>query len=196
MIAVVDYEPDDTQAVMDSLKRLGIECVTTRNEAVVCKADKIILPDAKNVLRILKNLQLYNLYNVLKMLKKPILAINNALIASCKDIDNNSNLGLGFLDCNAGTLRNLIRHWIGTENVECEFIRDSRLLKDFEGELKFSFACSYFISPGEYTRVSAKINTLEISAIVESGNFFGVQFNPERSGIAGDYIFRKFTEII
>ena len=67
----------------------------------------------------------------------------------------------------------------------------SRLL-DGLGDSMFMYFChSYALSPGLDTAATSH-HGLELSAVVERGNVFGVQFHPEKSGDAGLRLLRNF----
>jgi len=73
--------------------------------------------------------------------------------------------------------------------------RDSPILKGVrEGEF-FYFVHSYYCKPEEDVVVAYAEYGVEVPAIVESGNVFGTQFHPEKSGRAGLTILKNFLEV-
>jgi imidazole glycerol phosphate synthase glutamine amidotransferase subunit len=71
---------------------------------------------------------------------------------------------------------------------------DSRLLADIGPHPYVYFAHSYYVP---LTPATAAVCTyvLPYTAALESGNVFGVQFHPEKSGPLGLKIMRNFVEL-
>ena len=58
----------------------------------------------------------------------------------------------------------------------------------------FYFVHSFAAPPGEAVLAVADYGTA-VPAIVASGNWFGTQFHPERSGAPGERLLRRFVEL-
>lgn len=81
---------------------------------------------------------------------------------------------------------------LGWNNIE--IIRDSKILKDIEKE-SFYFMHSYeVVNYTDCTSLSCYGKHKFVSSI-ESGNIYGVQFHPEKSGEAGLKLFKNFINI-
>ena len=77
---------------------------------------------------------------------------------------------------------------------ELEPRRPSRLLANLEPHPFVYFAHSYYVPENAHT-AAACTYTLPYTAVLESGNVFGVQFHPEKSGPLGLRIVRNFVEL-
>ena len=73
-------------------------------------------------------------------------------------------------------------------------IKDSKLFSEIESGEHFYFANSYYLPVNEYTTSIAN-NNIDFSASLEKGNFYGVQFHPEKSGDAGLKLLKNFIEL-
>jgi imidazole glycerol-phosphate synthase subunit HisH len=72
--------------------------------------------------------------------------------------------------------------------------KESLLYKDIPDGESLYFCTSYYFPVSDITTAIAD-NNMKFSASVESGNFYGIQFSPEKSGEAGKKIIRNFIEL-
>lgn len=75
MIAIIGYDPEEGNRLSERLSSLNIENTITKNEKVICGADRVILPHCADIDKVAKKLQIFNLNTVVKMIKKPVLGI-------------------------------------------------------------------------------------------------------------------------
>ena len=79
MIAIIDYDAGNIKSVEKAVKKLGYDCVITRDVETLEKADKLILPGVGAFGDAMNNLKEFGLIEVIKRLvleeKKPILGI-------------------------------------------------------------------------------------------------------------------------
>ena len=71
------------------------------------------------------------------------------------------------------------------------FKQSSRLLADLPPRPYVYFAHSYYVPETPVTAATCTY-TLPYTAVLESGNIFGVQFHPEKSGPLGLRIVKNF----
>jgi glutamine amidotransferase len=72
--------------------------------------------------------------------------------------------------------------------------RDTPLLRGFDATTRFYFVHSFAGPVNEFTLASCEHGTA-FAAVVQRGNFSGVQFHPERSGAAGAQLLKNFLEM-
>ena len=77
---------------------------------------------------------------------------------------------------------------------ELEPRRPSRLLANLEARPYVYFAHSYYVPETGATAATCTY-TLPYTAVLESGNVFGVQFHPEKSGPIGLRIVKNFVDL-
>ena len=73
-------------------------------------------------------------------------------------------------------------------------VRPTRLLKGLPQHPYVYFAHSYYVPVVEQTAATCTY-TLPYTAVLESGNVFGVQCHPEKSGPNGLAIVRNFVNL-
>lgn len=201
MIAIIDYDAGNIASVEKAVKKLGYECIVTRDKEVLEKADKLILPGVGAFKDAMDKLNEYGLTDIVKKLvledKKPILGICLGLQLMFESSEENPGVeGLSLLK---GKIVRLpegddrkIPH-MGWNSLE--FPKKSKL---FEGVVKGSFVYfvhSYYLQ-AEDENVVAAISKYgaDIHAAVEWENIYATQFHPEKSSAVGLKILSNFLE--
>ena len=201
MIAIIDYDAGNIASVEKAVKKLGYDCIVTRDKEVLEKADKLILPGVGAFKDAMDKLNEYNLTDIVKKLvledKKPILGICLGLQLMFESSEENPGVeGLSLLK---GKIVRLpegddrkIPH-MGWNSLE--FPKKSKL---FEGVVKGSFVYfvhSYYLQ-AEDENVVAAISKYgaDIHAAVEWDNIYATQFHPEKSSAVGLKILSNFLE--
>ncbi len=191
MIVILDIETGQSKVSSDFLTSLGIENLISNNEHKVLKADGIIIPDCNSINLASKKLQLCNFNSSLRMIKKPILGINAGMNLMTEAVSEENVIGLGFFKCKSVRLDNQ------REQIESviKTSASSKLFGNLSGN-KVTF--SNLTCGVESSKDSTSIITLEgkeICGSLENENYFGVQFNPELSGINGEEVLKSFYKI-
>lgn len=202
MIAIVDYGVGNLFSLKSSLSMIGADAIITRNADDLRAADKIILPgvgafeDAANKLRA-TGLDTV----VIEQAKagKPLLGIclgMQMLFDWSFEYGEHKGLGLiagDVIDMRPQVPANLKVPHIGwnalklTNSVHPLF----RYIK--EGDCVYFVHSFYAANCEEATIATAEYGT-SLTAAVASGNVYGCQFHPEKSGKVGLNILRAFCE--
>ena len=76
-------------------------------------------------------------------------------------------------------------------------VKPNELLEGVSGDDYFYFVHSYYSSPADRNVVVAETDYgLDFASVVASGNVWGTQFHPEKSGKPGGVVLRNFAEIV
>jgi len=192
MITIIDYGKTDANAIAESLKKLSVEFVISNRESDILQADKLILPDSKDISSSIKKLHLLNLFSILRILKKPILGIGTGMhlmTKSFKDI-NAACLGCFPVEC---FTKDIQQDMVASEQP-IKIIKETPLLNNITEKEKFYFKEKCFIPVNEFSTSTANLEE-EVTASIEKDHLFGIQFNPEKSGEAGMKVLRNFVEM-
>lgn len=100
MIAILDYNKDKFNSIIELLGGINKEIYFTLNESKIINSDKLILPPVVNFNRAYRKLQLTNIFNLLKIYKKPILSLENGFLFMINEITDKRKKGLGFFNLN------------------------------------------------------------------------------------------------
>lgn len=194
MIAIIDYDAGNVQSVKNALNDIGIDYKVSNSEFVICNADKIIFPGVGEASSAMQKLHLYNLVNLLRIVKKPILGICLGLqLFGNHSSERNTNC-LGIIDANVFKFNEdkvTVPH-MGWNKVE--FVKESKLFDRIDNNSYFYFANSYYLENNEHTIATAK-HDVDFSAAIEHNNYYGVQFHPEKSGEVGIKLLKNFIEL-
>ena len=200
MIAIIDYGGGNLFSLTSSFKAIGEEVIITSDVEIIKKADKLILPGVGAFGDASKKLFDSGLDKVvLEEVKKgkPLLGVCLGMqMLFDKSYEFGEYDGLGLINGKVVyiDLPNdyKIPH-IGWNALH--FKKQSPILKYIEENDFVYFVHSYHAVDCEESLVATTDYGRGITAIVQSGNVFGCQFHPEKSGDVGLKILKAFAEI-
>lgn len=203
MIAIVDYGMGNIGSVMNALAFLGAESELTAEPGRILGADKVILPGVGAFGAAMQKLEAIGLVPVLREAAMergiPFLGIclGMQLLAESGD-EHGSCSGLGLIP---GRVRHINDRVSGVRVPHIGFNslvhrRDSILLHGLEQGRDFYFVHSYqFEALDEYVAAVVEYEGVELTAVVELGSVFGVQFHPEKSQSNGLDLLSNFIAL-
>ena len=194
MIGIIDYGINDTSELTEALTKLNINFIKTRNEKDIIHCNKIIISDASNLSKAVKRIHLFNLFSLLRFLKKPTLGISLGMDLLCnKSNDGISCLGLVQSDIINDTLEEVSFQLPGMKKVG--ITKENKLFTNIKNETLFYFSNNYHTKISDYT-IAVTNGDSQYSAAIQKDIFYGVQFLPEKSGEQGLQILKNFTQYI
>ena len=197
MIAIFDYGAGNLRSVENTLAEIEAPYSLVRDAAGLRTASKIVLPGVGHfgqITRALDDLHVREAFLERIAAGAPFLGICLGLQVLFQDGEEAPEMrGLGVMP---GTVR---RFPEGTRVPqmgwnELEPRKPSRRLAGVGGKLYVYFAHSYYAPLTEAT-AAACTYAVSYTALLESGNVFGVQFHPEKSGPLGLRIMKNFVEL-
>ena len=194
-IVIIKYNAGNIQSVLYALERIGKTALVSDDHDTIRNADKVIFPgvgEASSAMRYLKERKLDTL---IAGLTQPVLGICLGMQLMCRHSEENDTDCLGIFDepvkkFDAGDSGLKIPQ-IGWNKVD----HTSSALFDgiTEGSF-FYFVHSYYAALGPHTAGQADY-ILPYSAALQRDNFYGVQFHPEKSAIAGEQLLNNFISL-
>ena len=197
MIAIFDYGAGNLRSVENTLGELGCPYQLVRDAAGLMGAQKIILPGVGHFGQMMRALDQLGVRETLLgriAAGVPYLGICLGLQALFERSEEASEVrGLGLF---AGAVRRFpvdarVPH-MGWNQLERR--RESKLLAGLGESPYVYFAHSYYV-PDSALAAAVCTYQLPYTAVLESGNVFGVQFHPEKSGAVGLRIVKNYVEL-
>lgn len=189
-VAVIKYNAGNIRSVAFALERLKVEYAITDSPEEIRHADKVIFPGVGEASSTMKYLAETKLDQLIINLKQPVLGICLGMQLMCRHSDENNTPCLGIFD---ETVRQFspdadhkVPHMGWNSLVKTSDWLDSSLKDQF-----VYFVHSFYVPPGPFT-VAVTHYTLPFSAAMRKGNFYAVQFHPEKSAAAGELILKNF----
>lgn len=194
MIAIIDYGAGNVASVSNAVSTLSYDYIITSSEIDILKSDKIIFPGVGEASSAIKQLHKLNLFTMLRVCKKPLLGICLGMQLMADYSKEGDVTGLGLFPGTIEKFDNEITKvpHMGWNSIEIR--KESKLFREIISGEKFYFAHSYYLPLNIYA-TSVTNHNVAFSSSVESGNFYGVQFHPEKSGDAGLKVLKNFIEL-
>ena len=194
MLAIVDSGGANIASVRFALERLGVRSELTADPAVIRGAERVILPGVGSAVEGMKRLRARGLVDCVRGLTQPVLGV---CLGMQLLFDSSAEGPTGTLGVIPGEVTLLpdspgvtVPH-MGWNTVLTG--RKAGLLDGIAHDARFYFVHSYAGPVNAFTVASCDHGT-PFAAIVQRGNFSGVQFHPERSGTAGARLLKNFVE--
>ncbi|MCE0496255.1 imidazole glycerol phosphate synthase subunit HisH [Vibrio salinus] len=199
-VVIIDTGCANVSSVRFAIQRLGYDVTISKDPEVVLSADKLFLPGVGTASEAMKNLKERNLIELVKKVDKPVLGI-------CLGMQL-----LGTLSEEKGRKANEIVDCLGLCDGEVRLMETGELplphmgwntvsatagnplFRGIEEGEYFYFVHSFAMPVGDYTIAQCDYGN-PFTAAVQSGNYYGVQFHPERSSKAGAKLLKNFLEL-
>ncbi len=194
MIAILDYGAGNLRSVQNTLDAIGCDYTLVRDAEGLRQATRIVLPGVGHfgqMMRALDELKVREPLLERIQAGVPFLGIclgMQALFQSSEEAPEVSGLGLYEGTVHRFPAEARVPH-MGWNELEVE--PGSQLLRNLGARPFVYFAHSYYVP--ENPRAAATCTyELKYTAVIESGNVYGVQFHPEKSGDLGQRIVKNF----
>ncbi len=194
MIGVVDYEAGNIASVSNALTRIGAQFIVSSESEKLARCDGIILPGVGAAPGAMSSLETLGLVRFVQTLGVPVLGICLGMQLLYQASEEGGMRCLGLVP---GLIRSLkgrvskVPH-MGWNRVE--FLTPNPLAAGIDSDGYFYFAHSYVADVDESTIATSNCG-VQFAAAISKGNYFGVQFHPEKSGRAGLSLLSNFDKL-
>ena len=203
MIAIVDYGVGNLFSLVSSLKALGLAAEVTGDAGRLRAADRIILPGVGAFGDARRKLDDTGLVPVLReeAERKPFLGICLGMqLLFDRSFEYGEHPGLGLVPGQVADLRpdladpSLKVPHMGWNSLE--ILQDDPLFRYLQnGEYVYYVHSFYAKDCAESTLGVSRYGGVAVTGVVRSGNVYGTQFHPEKSGDTGLRLLRAFAEL-
>lgn len=192
MIAIIDYGSGNLESVKKAFDYLGKESIVTDKAEDIEKADSMVLPGVGSFGFMMQNLKKKGLDTAIrKTLTKgtPFLGICLGLQALFEQSEESPGVrGLGIFKGKCIRFRQGKVPQIGWNRIMAAKI-------GIFNDDYFYFVNSYCVIPDDKDIIAAKTNYFtDFVSAIQSNNITAVQFHPEKSGIAGLELIKRWLE--
>jgi len=202
MVAIVDYGVGNLFSLKSSFAAIGEEAVVTADKEVLQAADSILLPGVGAFEDAARKLRSSGLDVVIKELAaagKPLLGICLGMqLLFERSYEYGCHEGLGLLKGSVRPIRDVIPEDLKIPHIGWNpliFKGESPLFAHIqEGDCVY-FVHSYYAADCADSVIATAEYGAELTAAVASGNVFGCQFHPEKSGQVGLQILKAFAQM-
>lgn len=191
-IVIIDYGAGNIQSIKFAIRRLGYDAVLSHEVEEIENADKVIFPGVGEASSAMEKLRSTGLDKVIPTLKQPVLGICLGMQLMCHSSEEGDTEGLGIFDLDVKKFSNHVKvPQIGWNQIS-ELKSD--LFKNIPEESYIYLVHSYYAPLGKET-IAVSDYELRYSAALQKGNFYGVQFHPEKSSDIGSNILKNFLTL-
>ena len=208
-ITIVDYGCGNILNLVRAIKFLGYEVEITYVDKKIINSSHLILPGVGAFGNAMKQLEKYNLHNVIleyAKLNKPLLGICLGMqILFTKSYEFGDHQGLGLIEGEVVKISNKKNKEIKIPHIGWNELYPNNDKKEWKNKIlnnsligkNFYFIHSFVCLTKNPNSTIAVCNYsgISIPAMVSVGNIFGCQFHPEKSADNGLAILKNFCEI-
>lgn len=200
MIAIIDYGAGNIQSVSKAFRKIGCDCLVTRDRETILNADSAVLPGVGSFGDTVDSLEQFGIRDAaVEFINsgKPFLGICLGLQLLFPGSEESPGAaGLGIFD---GSITRIpkgeglkIPH-MGWNSLDIK--KRGRLFRGIEDDPYVYFVHSYYLNAADKGIVAAQTRYgVTIDAAIEHNNIFATQFHPEKSGNTGLRILKNFAE--
>jgi glutamine amidotransferase len=194
-VVIVDSGGANLASLRFAFARLKSRAHVSSDGAIIASAERVVLPGVGTAGHAMARLQRSGLKTVLRTLTQPVLGVCLGMQLLFERSEEGATACLGVLP---GAVRALTpapgRRVPHMGWNELRPLRSDPLFEGIkEGEYAY-FVHGFAVPMNEHTVVSTQYGGA-LSAAVRSGNFWGTQFHPERSGKVGAQVLANFLTL-
>jgi glutamine amidotransferase len=194
-IVIIQYNAGNIQSVLYALERLGVQATVTDHVEAIQSADKVIFPGVGEASTAMHYLEERGLDKVIKNLKQPVFGICLGMQLMCAYSEENNTNCLGIFEEQVklfkptdATIKVPQIGWNTISNLKTD------LFKGVTEENYAYFVHGYYAALGRHT-IGTTNYVQPYSCALHKGNFYGVQFHPEKSAKVGEQIIQNFLSL-
>ena len=197
MIAIFDYGAGNLRSVQNTLDELSCQYTLVRDSEGLRQATRILLPGVGHfgqMMRALDSLDVRSALTERIAAGVPFFGIclgMQALFQTSEEAADVRGLGVFPGEVKRFPVGPRVPH-MGWNELEPR--PSSRLIANLNARPYVYFAHSYYVPKSDLASAICTYD-LPYTAALESGNVYGVQFHPEKSGSVGLQIVRNFLEL-
>jgi len=193
-LVIIDTGCANITSVRCAMERFDIEVTVSREPSVIKNASHVILPGVGTAGAAMAKLEQFELIELIQGLTQPVLGICLGMqLMSNASAERGVNC-LGLINSSVEPLEPT--KGLPLPHMGWNTLGDltGPLFDGLDSDSYVYFVHSFALPVGDFTLASCQYGQ-KFSAAIGKGNFYGVQFHPERSGQVGAQILKNFLEL-
>lgn len=202
MLAIIDYGVGNIFSLYSSFKFIGEDVVLTNDKRVIDSCSHIILPGVGAFADARRKLDESGMTDVVKeqvKTGKPLMGICLGMqMLFDKSYEYGEHEGLGLIKGSVRPISEVIPSDLKIPHIgwnALEFTKGTGIFRHIKNGDHVYFVHSYWAADCEESTTSVTEYGAKLTASVQSGNVYGCQFHPEKSGEVGLNILKAFCEL-
>lgn len=191
-IVIIDYGAGNIQSIQFAFKRLGFDAILSNGIDEIQNADKVIFPGVGEASNAMKMLRESGLDKIIPKLKQPVLGICLGMQLMCSHSEEGNTTGLGIFNDKVVKFSKEVKvpqiGWNQISNLKSDLFKEVR-------ENEYMYLVHSYYAPVCEETIATSTYGLEYSTALQEGNFYGVQFHPEKSSKAGEKVLENFLKL-
>ena len=197
MIGIVYYGAGNIFSLTAALDRLGLSYGMIKTTEDFEQYDRYIIPGVGHAGSAMQKLKDSGLISSIIKLKKPVLGIcvgMQLLTTHSEEGDSHLTDIIPLETKLFSEILNVKVPHTGWNKVIQN--KDTLLFSNIPLGSHFYFVHSYFIEFNSNFTIALAEYGIKFSAVIQKDNFYGVQFHPEKSGLAGEQLLKNFAHLV
>ncbi|WP_452602616.1 imidazole glycerol phosphate synthase subunit HisH [Pontimicrobium sp. MEBiC06410] len=191
-LVIIDYGAGNIKSIQFAFKRLGVDAKLTNNPEEIKKADKVIFPGVGEASSAMQKLKESGLHQLIPQLKQPVLGICLGMQLLCNSTEEGNTKGLGVFNVTIKRFTNQVKvPQMGWNTITT---LKTKLFKNIK-ENEFMYLVHSYYAENCSEAIAITNYGLNYASALQKNNFYGVQFHPEKSSLAGEQLLKNFLEL-
>ncbi|UPS91018.1 imidazole glycerol phosphate synthase subunit HisH [Bizionia sp. M204] len=191
-VVIIDYGVGNIKSIQFAFERLGITAVLSQDVQTILAADKVILPGVGEAGSAMKKLKDTQLDVLIPKLKQPVLGICLGMQLMCNYSEEGNTKGLQIFDTEVKRFSNAVKvpqmGWNTITNLK------SMLLETLK-ENEYMYLVHSYYAENCLEAIALTEYDIVYASALKKDNFYGVQFHPEKSSLAGEQLLKNFLAL-
>lgn len=191
-LVIIDYGAGNIKSIQFAFQRLGVDAKLTNNPEEIKNADKVIFPGVGEASSAMQKLKESGLHQLIPQLKQPVLGICLGMQLLCNSTEEGNTKGLGVFNVTIKRFTNQVKvPQMGWNTITA---LKTKLFKNIK-ENEFMYLVHSYYAENCSEAIAITNYGLNYASALQKDNFYGVQFHPEKSSLAGEQLLKNFLEL-